>query len=167
MSSELGAGLRYAYSRLDIIDRKASETFRAYTFIFGLLVGIRVIGGLPLLDSSGGFNALPLLIYLNFALLALIAVCMAIQHKSTSSLRFHRINSADCDASTLPDTPALSLTSSTAAPALRKYLDEISTVTVDRERRLQVVGRLYSVGLVLALIEAFMMFVAVGSLHQS
>jgi hypothetical protein len=168
MSSELGAGLRYAYSRLDIIDRKASETFRSYTFIFGLLVGIRVIGGIPLLSPQGEYYLLSALIYGNFIALAGIAIWMAIEHKAISSLRFYRIPVACCDASTLPDIPAtpVSLTSA-CATALQNYLKEISTVTMDRERRLQVLGRLYSLGLALSLIEATMMVLAVGPLRNS
>lgn len=167
MTSEMGSGLRYAYSRLDIIDRKASETFRSYTFIFGLLVGLKFFGGVPLVSAAGVLNTLSLWIYAAFACLAVIAVLMAIGHKQISSLRFHRIDAAALDASRISATDAaIGLASPTAAPALLAYLDEISTVTIDREKRLRYLGRLYSFGLVLSLLEAVMMFFAIGPLHS-
>jgi hypothetical protein len=107
MSSELASGVRYAYTRLDIIDRKASENFRSYGVIFALLVGLRsLMNHTQLYNKNGEMNSLPLFIYLVLLVLAVIAVSMALQHKEISSLDFYRIERAKLDESSLQNTPS-------------------------------------------------------------
>jgi hypothetical protein len=159
LSGEMSAGLRYAYSRLDTIDKKSSEIFRSYTILFGFLVSAHVIGGRPHILANGPISLGIFLSFLVFVALAAIAIDMAWQHRNISSLNFYRIGISACDASALQSTMPLKLDSPEVKQAFASYLTEISAVTVDREDRLRRMGGAYYVGMILLLIEAFLLVI--------
>lgn len=145
LSSELGTGLRYAYSRLDIIDRKAAELFRSFTWAFGLLGALTALGsGVLHPRSPGRLHVLQIVIVICLVVLVPLVIGITLIHKSITNLHYYRISKSVLDADAVA-AGGVRLTAT--VPAMRNYIDRISSVTVEREYDLSIMARLHSIGM--------------------
>jgi hypothetical protein len=159
LSSELGTGLRYAYSRLDTIDRKASELFRSFSWIFGLLGGLTALGGSAFAwDQPGAPGPLQVIEMCCFLLLLPVLIGITAIHKSISGLHYYRIDADVLDSTARIAASAPKLTAQ--EPCIAEYLAAMSRTTVRREGQLAIMDRLHTVGLVVAAVLLFCLIAA-------
>ena len=169
LRGDLSAGIRYAYARLDTIDRKSSELFRSFTFITGGLVALCSLMTrqslhdrlAPLRSDSGDPERLSLVAaaFLASMAFALVAGLILLRiNVRISSLSYHRVGEARLPyarvAASLGSDGVIALDGQDAAveAAFRCYLSEVSQVTVARERQLASAVAWYQRGLWSALV---------------
>lgn len=176
LRSDLSSGLRYAYARLDTIDRKSSELFRSFTFITGGLIAlcslmsrhdlhVRMAAfGSDAGDPSG--RSVPVvLLFLGMAFIAISAWRLLRTNVDISRLSYHRI----AEAKLSPDAAVAACRSDGVMlgkdagvdAVFTAYLAEITCVTVAREQRLRSAAVWYEAGVICAAVcVACILFIA-------